>query len=498
MKSQPSKFYRFLEMIPGLISWNVILFLIWGSFIIPSAVGYFVIAFLVFWFYQTFKSVFLATKGFAKIKTSTKINWYKKYQEKKSNDWLNWEEIKHVVVIPSYNESVEIINRNVECIAKQEDIDTQNIVIVLAMEKRAKGHRKRAKEVIAKYQNRFGKIFATYHPSDIPGEIKGKASNEAWAAKIAKQELVDKLGWDINKLTITSCDADTCFHSKYFSALSYYFAKDKKRYLKFWQSPVFLYNNLDRVPIPIKIVSILGNIIHIAQLNEHEGLFFNQSSYTLSFKLLDETGYWDTDIIPEDWHLFLQTFFANKGKVSVTPIFLPTNMDAPEGKNQMEALKNRYLQCQRHAWGATDIPYAIDQAIKHPEVPFLPKALRIYKLLESHFIWATNWFILTLGASLPPLLNPKFFQTSFGYNLPKFSQTILTICLLSLVIIMALDWKLDQKNKKELSSFQKIIYLAQWVLMPVATLFMSALPGLHAQTRLLLGKRLEYRVTKKY
>jgi hypothetical protein len=33
--------------------------------------------------------------------------------------------------------------------------------------------------------------------------------------------------------------------------------------------------------------------------------------------------------------------------------------------------------------------------------------------------------------------------------------------------------------------------------MPFATLFMSALPGLDSQTRLLLGKRLEYRVTDK-
>jgi len=498
MEKKPSKFYRLLEMIPGLISWNVILFLIWGSFIIPSAVAYFVIGFLVFWFYQTFKSAFLAIKGFAKIKKSSRINWFKKYQKEKKKDWLAWEKIKHVVIIPTYNEAVSIIARNIECIAKQKDADPKNIVIVLAMEKRAKGYKKRANQLIKMFDHQFAKIFATYHPANIPGEIKGKASNESWAAKKAKEMLVDKLNWDLGKLTITSCDADTCFHPKYFSALTYYFAKDPNRHLKFWQSPIFLYNNLDKVPIPIKIVSIIGNIIHIAQLNEPEGLFFNQSSYSLSFKLLDKTGYWDTDIIPEDWHLFLQTFFANKGRVSVTPIFLPTNMDAPEGKNRMEALKNRYLQCQRHAWGATDIPYTISQAIKHPEVPLLPKLLRIYKLIESHFIWATNWFILTLGASLPPLLNPKFFQTSFGYNLPKFSQTILTICLLSLVIIMALDWKLDRKNKKKFSFSQKVVYVLQWLLMPIATLFMSVLPGLHAQTKLLLGRRMEYWVTKKY
>jgi len=485
-------------MIPGLLAWNIILFPVWGSFLIPRVVGYFVIAFLIFWFYRSFKAAILGSVGYLRIKRAEKINWYQRYQREKRGDWLDWKKIKHIIIIPNYNESVKILSSNLDCLANQKGIDKEKLVIVLAMEKRAPDCRRRAKALVKKYQDKFGKIIVTYHPANISGEIIGKASNEAWAAKKVKEKLVDQLGWNINYLTITSCDADACFHKRYFSALTYHFAKDKNRHLKFWQSPIFWHNNLNQVPAPIRIIGIIGNIIHVSDLQDPEGLIFNYSAYSLSFKLLDEVGYWDTDIIPEDWHIFLQSFFAKKGRVLVTPIFLPTSIDAPEGRTYFEALKNRYLQCQRHAWGATDIPYAIDQAKKHPEIPFLARFLRVYKLIESHLVWSTNWFILTLGASLPPALNPKFFQTTFGYNLPKFSQLILSVCLVSLLVIIILDWNLKPKEDKRIPLFRKIVYLAQWILMPVATLFLAVLPGLHAQTKLLFGKRLEYWVTKKY
>jgi len=493
-------FQRFLEMVPGLISWNIILFLIWGSFLVPRLVAYFVLAFLIFWFYQSFKTAVLGINGYRKIRQTKKTNWRQKYKTEKKNKkgWLPWEKIKHIVIIPNVNESVEKLSENLDCLVKQKDINLRNLIVVLAMEERASGAHQRAKILLKKYRGKFGKIIATFHPANITGEIIGKASNEAWAAKKIKKLLIDKLREEIKHFTITSCDADTCFHSKYFSALSYCFGKSKHRYLRFWQSPIFWHNNLDQVPAPIRITGIIGGIIHIADLQQPEKLLFNYSSYSSSLKLLNDIGYWDTDIIPEDWHVFLQSFFAKKGKTLTEPIFLPTSIDAPEGKTYFGALKNRYLQCQRHGWGATDIPYAIKQSCLHPEIPFLVKLLRVYKIIETHLLWTTNWFILTLGASLPPLLNPKFFQTSLGYNLPKFSRLILTTCLLSLAVIIFLDAKLRPKYKREIPLWKKIIYLVQWILMPAASLFMSVLPALDAQTKLLVGKRLEYRVTEKY
>jgi len=49
---------RVLEILPGFFSWSLILFPLWGSFLWPIGVAYFIIAFDIYWLY---KSVSLAS-----------------------------------------------------------------------------------------------------------------------------------------------------------------------------------------------------------------------------------------------------------------------------------------------------------------------------------------------------------------------------------------------------------------------------------------------------
>lgn len=485
-------------MIPGFFAWMAILFPIWGALVVPKVVAYFVIAFLVYWFYQSFKSAILAVRGYFKIKADKKVDWKKLFKEKYQSNWLKYDSINHVVIISSYKEPVEVIEMAVGSIAAQIDINLKKIHIVIAQEERAgtENNQKTIDYFSKKYKNIFGSITFSEHPKDITGETAGKHSNEAWAAKYFKKLFIDSGKFNIDNLTLTSCDVDTIFHPKLFSALTYRFTSSPNRYYRFWQSPIFWHHNINQVPGPIRIIGTLGNVIHIANIQEPDGIFFNYSCYSSSYKLIDSAGYWDIDMIPEDWHIFLQTFFSSGGKTSVEPIFLPTIVDAPDGKNYFNALKNRYNQCVRHAWGAIDIPYAIEQARIHTEIPLVTRLLRIYKLIKTHLIWSSNWFILTLGTSLPVILNPAFFQTSFGYNLPRISNIILTACLLPLFTLIILDWKLrPDSQKKGFLNFLK--NLLQWPFMPLATLALSVLPGLHSHTRLFLGKRLEYKTTIK-
>jgi len=483
-------------MLPGILTWTVILFPLWGGFFIPKVVAYFTITFLVYWFYRSFQGAILGIRGFFKIRQSEKVNWYQKYLEERKKGTLVWEEIKHVILIPNYNESVEKISLNLKSLACQKNIKKEQLIVVLGMEERAENAHQKAEELIEKFKGKFGKLLVTFHPDGIVGEVRGKASNETWAAKEVKRILVDQEGEDIKKIVVTTCDADSCFHPKYFSALTYAFIFNSKRYLRFWQSPMFNHNNFWKIPAFVRIVSTLSNILHLSFIQEPTNLFLNYSTYSLSFYMLDKTGYWDTDIIPEDWHIFLQCFFSQGGQVEVEPIFLPTSIDAPEGRSYLRSLKSRYDQCKRHAWGASDIPYTIKQAILHPEIPFLARFFRVYKIIECHLLWPTNWFILTLGAWLPPSINPVFRQTALGYNLPRIAQIILTACLVFLFIIIILDMSLRPKKVKIPFWFTAVEFL-QWILMPIATLIMAVLPALDSQTRLLLGKRLEYKVTEK-
>lgn len=495
--NKSSKRYRLYESIPGVLAWITILFPLWGAVVIPQAVAYFVIAFLVYWLYQSVKTMILSFKGYFQIQSASRQNWLQKYQQSEK-PLLPLSQISHVVFIVSYKEPIEIIEMAFQSLAAQQDINLKSLHVVLAQEARAgnENNQKTIDYFTKKYSHLFANLISIEHPEGLKGETIGKHSNEAWAAKEFKKLYISPNKLNLDHLTLTTCDVDTSFHPKYFSALTYHFGHHPKPYQRFWQAPIFWHNNINDVPALVRIIGTLGNINHIANIQEPDGLFFNYSCYSSSYKLIDLAGYWDTDMIPEDWHIFLQSFFATSGQAKVEPIFLPIIVDAPTGKNYWETLKNRYNQCLRHAWGAIDIPYALEQSRLHPEIPFLLKATRIFKLIQTHIIWSSNWFLLTLGTSLPIIINPSFFQTSVGYNLPRISNVILTICLVPLFSLIILDWKLRPKSKK--TGFKVLLLnLLQWPFMPIATLTMSALPGLHSHTRLLLGKRLEYKTTIK-
>ena len=382
-------------------------------------------------------------------------------------------------------------------LAAQIDIDLRKIHPVLALEERAGkvDNRTTINYFQRKYASTFGSLTFTIHPQNTPHEIAGKHTNEAYAAKYFKKYCFKKLNLKLTNLTLTSCDVDTIFNPQYFSALTYHFASHPERYHRFWQSPIFWHHNINDVPAPTRIVGILGNIIHVANIQEPDGLFLIILAIPLPINLSTPPA---IGIRHDSRRLayFSSSLFASGGKAAVEPIFLPTIVDAPGGDSYLSALKNRYNQCLRHAWGAIDIPYALEQSRLHPEIPLATRALRIFKLLQTHFIWSSNWFILTLGTSLPVLLNPQFFNTALGYNLPRISNVILTICLFPLLILIILDWKLRPLDQKRgLKNILKNIF--QWPIMPLATLTMAVLPGLHSHTRLLLGRRLEYKTTKK-
>ncbi|NCC70917.1 hypothetical protein EOM09_05015, partial [bacterium] len=123
MVNKHTKRYRLWEMLPGFLAWMTILFPIWGAIVIPKAVAYFVIAFLIYWLYQSFKSAILAFIGYFKIKRDNKINWQELFQQDFRADWLKYNQINHVVIISSYKEPVEVIEMAIGSLAAQQEID---------------------------------------------------------------------------------------------------------------------------------------------------------------------------------------------------------------------------------------------------------------------------------------------------------------------------------------------------------------------------------------
>ncbi len=258
-----------------------------------------------------------------------------------------------------------------------------------------------------------------------------------------------------------------------------------------------MYNNIHKIPLLVQVPAIMSGIFYLSVLTKSSGRFMNYSTYSTSLYMLDQIGYWDVDVIPEDWHINLKGYFALHGKVGITPLFLPVYMDAAESTTRWKTYKNSYEQVKRWAWGIVDVPYVIKKFFQHPEIPFWDKLVKISLTLEWHLTWSSSWFLITLGATIPTIINPAFSRTALGFNLSRASSLILTICLVGLLAIAIIDVLLSPQKKNKLLAFLHPFTYLQWIFLPVVGLIFGSLPGLESQTRLMLGKYLEYRVTEK-
>jgi len=65
-----------------------------------------------------------------------------------------------------------------------------------------------------------------------------------------------------------------------------------------------------------------------------------------------------------------------------------------------------------------------------------------------------------------------------------------------MIIMIIIDLK-QRPKKQEQTLLSKMLTPFEFILLPVVGFFFSALPGIDAHTRLMLGKYIEYKVTEK-
>lgn len=491
-RRHPIRTKRALEILPGFFSWSLILFPFWGSLIIPTFVAYYVITFAVYWLYRSVTMAVLAVISHFKIKAARQFDWI---EDLKKTYPRRFDKIHHLIIIPTYREPIGTLQRTLTALTQQ-TYPTKNLHVMLSFEQR-EGERaeQKARLLQEEFGQAFGNLWTTFHP-DIEGEIKGKSSNTAWGARQAKQKLIDEQQIPIEDVTITSEDADAAFHRYYFAAITRNFLAEKNPHNTIWQGAIVFYNNIWQVPAPIRVLASIFSVIQMHILMRSDRLI-NFSTYTTSLKHVVEIGYWDTDVIPEDYRLFFKSYFAKGGEFVAKPIFLPIYADAPQSSTRWKTLVNQYEQLKRWAWGVSDDAYIIKQYILAKGIPFWDKTVRVLKVIEDHFLWPVNWFAITISAFLPPLLNPEFNRTVLGKTLPQVTSTLLTIALLSMVVIFIIDAanRPPRPNRRNILSY--IIQPLEFILLPVVGFFFTALPGLDAHTRLMLGKYIEYKVTEK-
>lgn len=529
-------FQRFLETIPGLSVWIVIIFPFAFAYPFPLIVAYFILIFNLYWFLKAFNIARHLINGLYHMKYNMRTDWYERceavsrdlptfqkrieaeYKKKAKNIFLkikyrdlgkeieeiknlegrqelvkNYSEIIHLALIPMWNEDFQILDGTFNYL-KESNYPNDKIIVVLTGEDRDRENFKKVSEEIEKKYEGVFKNLLIYTHKDVVGEVRGKGANMVSAAR-KMMKVIEADGLKPEDILVTTLDSDHIVHREYFARLAYKYIIDPDRDRKTYQPVALLFNGIWDAPAPNRVAAIASSFwIIVESMRPYRLKTF--AAHTQSLKTLLVTDFWSTQTIVEDGHQYFRTYFAFNGNIEMVPLLLPVYQDCVLDETLWKTFKSQYLQRRRWAWGASDFPFVVKNFLKHPEIPMREKAVQTFRQYVSHLSWASSSLLLA-SAWIPLLFNKPFMDSVIAHNVTAYSSKLAIIAWVGVFFSVWTYIALLPKKPEKYSHFRYIGMVTQWLFTPPVAILLSSIPSLDAQTRLMLGKYLEWFITPK-
>ncbi|UZE93312.1 MAG: glycosyltransferase family 2 protein [Candidatus Nealsonbacteria bacterium] len=493
LKDSKEKFlYRFLEIIPGFLSWITLIGAFFLSWLTPTTVAIFIILFDLYWLLKIVYLSFHQIASFKQMRKNLKTDWLEKLEQLNEE----WNKIYHLIVLPMYNESKEIVESSCQAISDCQ-YPKDRMIVVLAIEERAgKSVQKMTKEIEKRFSKKFLRFLITVHPKNIPGEIKGKGSNAAWAIKTVKKKIIEPLKIKKENIIVSSFDIDTKPYPQYFACLTFHYLTIKNPYRASYQ-PIPVYNNnIWSAPNFSRLVATSNTFWQMMQQERPEALV-TYSSHSVPFCVLEQVGY-PKNVVPDDSRIFWKSYLFYDGDYRVIPIHYPVSMDAVLAKNLSRTIINQYKQQRRWAWGCVDIPFLLFGFLKNKKISLSKKLYHCWNILDGFWSWAVASLLIFFLGWLPLVLGgEKFNITLLSYNLPRATRSMMTISMIGMLVSSIISFLILPPKPKKFGKLKDVSLALQWLMLPITLIFFGGIPALDAQTRLIFGKRLGFWVTEK-
>jgi len=525
---------RFLELIPGGLSWLILIGMTVLSFTKPIAASVIIIAFILFWFIKMVYMNMLLILSYTRFNVERNTNWLGRTEEidkldfsqkdipdfPKPSGWRSRisleihkyhlkrllksgsvppksKHIYHAVIMPVVKEEQDVVEPGIIAI-KNGSYPAKRIILTIALEERAAQNIKEQMfNLRDKYKDAFLEFFVILHPSDLPGEARVKGANTTYAAHKVEHYLNEQR-IPFENVIISCFDADTVPVADYFSCLAYYFMITPKRTRSSYQPIPVYFNNIWDVPGFARILDVGSSFFQFVEATDPKKLI-TFSSHSSSFKALADMDYWPTDIISDDSAIFWKALLFYKGDYHTVPMPIAVSMDVIAGRNRRETFVNIYKQKRRWAWGVENFPIVTRGFIHTSGFSLSKKIYYTVRSINKFATWATWSFVLAFISWFPVLAAGKeFASTTVYYIAPRIRFIIFLLAGVGIVTCMVTSMILLPRKKTKHPLFKKFLHAGEWLLIPFVVIFLSSLPALDAQTRLMFGKYMEFWVTDKY
>lgn len=498
--------YRFFEILPGALSWSLLIAPLVLSLIDTTYAVIFILAYLLIYLVRSFGYDFRAVSGYITMKQHLKLKWYDFLKDldlgkvdKSLNiirpDWhiRNIERVRdyqksykpkdiiHGVIIATVNESREVLEPTIKSVIDS-DYDIKKLILIIAYEGRAgEEAEKKVLQLIEDYKSYFKDAFAVKHPPNIPGEVIGKGGNITYAGKVFEKYL-KREEIDPEKVIVTTLDADNRPHKLYFASLTYmYCVVPNPLKASFQPLPMFT-NNIWDAPTLMRVIATGNNLFYIV-LTKRPHLERNFSAHAQSMKSLIEMNFWSVRTIVEDGHHFWRSYFYFDGDYRVYPLSIPIYQDAVLADGYIRTLKAQFVQLRRWTYGVSDVAYIADKGFYHKnKISKLDVFAKLFRTLEGHVTWATGTILIFGAAFIPSLLHPQSFAAN---QLPNIVSRIQQIGLIGLFASVYVSLVTLPPRPSRLKRHRSFIMMIQWILAPIASLVYGTITAFNSQTRLM-------------
>lgn len=518
--------YRFFEIMPGLLSLLVFLTPIFLSIFYVSAAAILIIIYVLVILIRASAMSIRVIEGYANVKRARRVDWEDMledfYQPENATRHTNAKntlirahirnmqrlsrqslidklpgDIVHVVIIATYNESPEIIHPTVEYVIDSAGFERRKIALFLAYEERA-GEQKRREtlETINKYKSRFFHAEAVEHTL-VAGELPGKGANATYCGRRV-EAWARQQGLDPSNVLITVLDADNRPDKNYFSLLTYVYLSAEDRKHKSYQPPALFNNNIWDVPAIMRICAISNTYFHLGNSMRPQALR-NFSAHAQSLDALLDTDFWSVRTIVEDGHQFWRTYFRYNGNHQVLPIYAPIYQDAVYAGGRWKTTKAQFKQIRRWTYGASDIAYVATRAFTmKSKVPKIDALFKLGRLLESHVGWATSAPLILLSGWIPLYLNGDARRSIVAQKLPQIVSTVNTIAIIALLLVVYIGLSTLPTRPSHHKRHRFFGFLWQWFLTPVVGVVFNSAAAINSQFHIAFKKYIGvFEVTEK-
>lgn len=510
--------YRFFEILPGTLSWFLLILPFILSFINVNVAAIFVLAYLLIYVIRALAVAVRLIQGYRLLREHRNLPWAAMLQELevgKVEDseasrpkWhydnllrfsvqpevLPPSQLIHAIIIATYKENKAVLEPTIQSILDSH-YNMKQVILMIAYEERGGAQTAiQAEELVTEYKDKFLYAVAIKHPKDIPGEIIGKGGNVTYAGR-ALQQYLEAEHINPKRVVVTTLDADNHPDKNYLPALSYiYAAYPDPTHVSI--QPISMYtNNIWDAPAPMRVIAT-GNSLYNIVLALRPHMLRNFSSHAQSMQGLIDCDFWSVRTIVEDGHQFWRSYFCYNGNYRVLPLYVPIYQDAVLTDNYRKTLKAQFIQLRRWTYGASDIAYVIERGFfKKNKVPRLDLIGKTLRLIEGHVSWAAAPILVLFAGYVPALFHPQSYAAN---ELPLILSRIQRFAMVGIVITLFVCLKTLPPRPARYRRHRSLFMVLQWAYFPITTIVYNSFAALYSQTRLMFGWYLDkFDVTEK-